>query len=492
MGKPRCDLPENMQKKPPRIKIYNSLSQKKEDLVPFEGNKIRMYVCGPTVYDSAHLGHARSAVSFDVIQRFLRYAGYDVLFARNYTDIDDKIITRSNQEGVNCDEISEKYIKEYREDMASIGVETPDVEPRVTEHLEQIIALIEKIIEKGFAYRSGNNVFFSVRKFPDYGKLSCRSLDHMLEGVRIDVNEEKEDPLDFALWKESKPGEPAWKSPWGDGRPGWHIECSVMSMEYLGTNFEIHGGGKDLIFPHHENEIAQSEAASGEPFAKYWLHNGLIRINKEKMSKSLGNFFTLSEATKRWSPEAIRLFFLSHHYQNPADFSEKSMYDSEAALERIYQTLIRAAEARQAKGSDPALEGSIRKFEEDFHSSMSDNFNTADVVGSLFDLIRSINRSLDSVGKTQSATLALEKIKEICGVLGVLSEEPAEYMEKRKSTANLSDIDPFEIEKLIEERNSAREEKNWKKADEIRDYLSSKGIVLEDRPGGTDWKAQRT
>ena len=483
---------ENMKKETTRIRIYNSLSQKKEDLIAFEGNKVRMYVCGPTVYDSAHLGHARSAVSFDVIQRFLRYAGYDVLFARNFTDIDDKIINRSNQEGVSCDEISEKYIKEYKEDMASIGVETPDAEPRVTEHLEQITALIEKIMEKGFAYRSGNNVFFSVRKFPGYGKLSGHSLDHMLEGVRIDVNEEKEDPLDFALWKESKPGEPSWKSPWGDGRPGWHIECSVMSMEYLGTNFEIHGGGKDLIFPHHENEIAQSEAASGEPFAKYWLHNGLIRINKEKMSKSLGNFFTLSEATKRWSPEAIRLFFLSHHYQNPADFSEKSMYDSEASLERIYLTLLRAAEAREAKGSDPELEGSIRKFEEDFHSSMSDNFNTADVVGNLFDLIRSINRSLDSVGKTQSATLALEKIKEICGVLGVLSEEPAEYMEKRRSTANLSDIDPLEIEKLIDERTSARKEKNWKKADEIRDYLSSKGIVLEDRPDGTDWKAQRT
>jgi len=481
-----------MPKEPPKIKIYNSLSQKKEHLIPFEGNKIRMYVCGPTVYDSAHLGHARSAVSFDVIQRFLRYAGYDVLFARNFTDIDDKIINRSREERVSCEEISEKYIREYKEDMSSIGVQTPDVEPKVTEHLEQIAALIEKIMEKGFAYRSGNNVFFSVRKFPDYGKLSGRSLDHMLEGVRIDVNEEKEDPLDFALWKKSKPGEPFWKSPWGKGRPGWHIECSVMSMEYLGTNFEIHGGGKDLVFPHHENEIAQSEAASGEPFAKYWLHNGLIRINREKMSKSLGNFFTLSEATKRWSPEAIRLFFLSHHYQNPADFSEKNMYDSEASLERIYLTLLRASETQKAKGHDAELESSIRKFEEDFHSSMSDNFNTADVVGNLFDLIRSINRSLDSVGRTQSATLALKKIKEICGVLGVLHQEPAEYMKQRKSTANLSNIDPFEIEKLIDERNSARKEKNWKKADEIRDYLNSKGIVLEDRQDGTDWKANIT
>ncbi len=480
-----------MKKELPPIKIYNSLSQKKEDLVPFEGNKIRMYVCGPTVYDSAHLGHARSAVAFDVIQRFLRHVGYEVTFVRNFTDIDDKIITRAKQEGVSCDEISEKYIKEYKRDMASIGVETPDVEPRVTDHLEQIKTLIEKIIEQGFAYRSGNNVFFSVRKFSSYGKLSCRSLDHMLEGVRIDINEDKEDPLDFALWKESKPGEPGWNSPWGYGRPGWHIECSVMSMEYLGTNFEIHGGGKDLIFPHHENEIAQSEAACGEPFAKYWLHNGLIRINKEKMSKSLGNFFTLSEATKKWSPEAIRLFFLSHHYQNPADFSEKSMYDSEASLERIYLTLLRAGEAREVEGSDTAIENSVGKFEENFYSSMSDNFNTADVVGSLFDLIRSINRSLDSTGKTPGVTLALDKIKEVCGVLGLISMEPAEYMEKRKSADNLSDIDPEEIEKLIEERNLARKEKNWKKADEIRDYLNSKQIELEDGLGGTKWKVQR-
>ena len=475
----------------PRIKIYNSLSQKKEELVAFEGNKVRMYVCGPTVYDSAHLGHARSAVSFDIIQRYLRHAGYEVLFARNFTDIDDKIIDRAAREGVSCEEISEKYIKEYKDDMASVGVQTPDAEPRVTTHLEQIRALIEKIMDKGFAYRSGNDVFFSVRKFPGYGALSGRSLDHMLEGVRIDVNERKEDPLDFALWKESRPGEPAWPSPWGDGRPGWHIECSVMSMEYLGTDFEIHGGGKDLVFPHHENEIAQSEAASGERFAKYWLHNGLIRINKEKMSKSLGNFFTLSEAAKRWSPESIRLFFLSHHYQNPADFSEKSMRDSESSLERIYVTLRRVAEAPGSGGSDPELESAAEKFAEGFHSSMNDNFNTADVVGNIFDLVRSVNRSLDSVGRTESAEAAVRKIREASAVLGILEEEPAEYLRKRKSAAGLPDIVPEEIERFIEERNSARKEKNWKKADEIRDHLNSLGIVLEDRADGTDWKVER-
>ena len=477
--------------KPPAIKIYNSLSRKKETLVPFERNRVRMYVCGPTVYDSAHLGHARSAVSFDVIQRYLRHAGYDVLFARNFTDIDDKIINRSIKEGVSCDEISEKYIEEYRSDMASIGVQTPDVEPRVTGHLEQIITVIEKIMEKGFAYRSGGDVFFSVRKFADYGALSGRSLDHMLEGARIDVNEQKKDPLDFALWKESKSGEPAWESPWGEGRPGWHIECSVMSMEYLGTNFEIHGGGKDLVFPHHENEIAQSEAATGEPFARYWLHNGLIQINREKMSKSLGNFFTLAEATKRWSPESIRLFFLSHHYQRPADFSEKSMRDSESSLERIYVTLRRAEQASAAEGSDPALESSAAKFAEGFHSSMNDNFNTADVVGNLFDMVRSVNRSLDSVGRTRSVEAAVEKIKELSSVLGILEREPAVYLEERKSVANLSEIAPEEIEKLVSERNSARKEKDWKKADEIRDYLSSVGVVLEDRADGTDWKVEK-
>ncbi len=480
-----------MEKTPPRIKIYNSLSRTKEHLVPFEGNKIRMYVCGPTVYDSAHLGHARSAVSFDVIQRFLRHAGYQVLFVRNFTDIDDKIINRANEQEVSCEEISERYIDEYRRDMDSVGVQSPDIEPKVTEHLEQIKELIERIMQKGFAYRSGNNIYFSVRKFPSYGKLSGRTLDHMLEGVRIDLNEDKDDPLDFALWKESKPGEPSWSSPWGKGRPGWHIECSVMSMEYLGTNFEIHGGGKDLVFPHHENEIAQSESASGEPFAKYWLHNGLIRINKEKMSKSLGNFFTLSEATKRWSAEAIRLFFLSHHYQSPADFSEKSMRDSEASLERIYLTLLRSSQTPESKAQDPTpLKNSVRKFDQSFLTSMSDNFNTADVVGNLFDLVRSINRSLDAAGKTPGIKVAVEKIKDVCGVLGILGQEPSEYTEKRKSAAT-SDIGPEEIQNLIDERNAAREKKNWKKADEIRDYLGSLGIVLEDRADGTDWKMQK-
>ncbi|NIP30524.1 MAG: cysteine--tRNA ligase [Candidatus Dadabacteria bacterium] len=475
----------------PKITTYNSLNKKKEEIIPHEGNKIRMYACGPTVYDSAHLGHARSAVSFDIVQRFLRHAGYDVTFVRNYTDVDDKIINRANDLGVSPTEISEKYIKEYKEDMSSIGVETPDVEPKVTDHIDQIISMIEKIIERGYAYQSGNDVFFSVRKFKEYGKLSGRSVDSMLEGVRIDINEKKDDPLDFALWKGAKEGEPFWPSPWGNGRPGWHIECSVMSMEYLGTNFEIHGGGKDLIFPHHENEIAQSEAASGENFTKYWLHNGLIQINSEKMSKSLGNFFTVQNAVKRWSPESIRLFFLSHHYQNPADFSEKVMDDTESSLERIYTTLKRAKDLdHNSQTTDPELENTTNKFKENWFVSMCDNFNTAESIGSLFELIRAINKSIDKNGWTISLKDSLEEIKKFGKVLGILEKDPDEYLNSRKSSKNLEGISKEEIEDLIEERKTARSEKNWARADEIRTELDSKGIILEDKADGTVWKVK--
>ena len=480
-----------MSKELPKITTYNSLTKQKEVIVPHDGNIIRMYACGPTVYDSAHLGHARSAVSFDIVQRFLRHVGYEVTFVRNYTDVDDKIINRANELGVSPTEISERYIKEYKDDMASIGVETPDVEPKVTEHIEQIIKMIEKIIEKGHAYQSGSDVFFSVRKFKEYGKLSGRSIDSMLEGVRIDVNEKKDDPLDFALWKGAKEGEPSWPSPWGDGRPGWHIECSVMSMEYLGTNFEIHGGGKDLIFPHHENEIAQSEAASGDTFTKYWLHNGLIQINSEKMSKSLGNFFTVQNAVKRWSPESIRLFFLSHHYQNPADFSEKVMDDTESSLERIYKTLKRANEIDlNSDAIDKDLEETVNKFKENWFNAMCDNFNTADSVGNLFDLIRAINKSIDINGGTTSLKTALGEIHKYGKVLGILQKDPDEHLNSLRSTENLEGITEEEIQSLIKERENARAEKNWARADEIRSELDSKGVVLEDKPDGTIWKVK--
>ncbi len=470
----------------PEIKLYNTVSRTKEPLETKEPGKVGIYVCGPTVYDSAHLGHARSAVSFDFIRRFLIHAGYKVSFVRNYTDVDDKIINRANETGQTSEQIAETYIKDYSEDMDALGVLTPDVEPRVTTHMAQIISLVEKIVESGIAYESGGDVFFSVRKFNEYGSLSRRSVDSMLEAVRIDLNEKKDDSLDFALWKAAKPGEPSWESPWGKGRPGWHIECSAMSTEYLGSSFDIHGGGKDLIFPHHENEIAQSCAAGGK-FAKYWMHNGLIQINREKMSKSLDNFLTVKQALERWSPEAIRLFFLLHHYRNPADFSEQALDEAEASLGRIYKTVGRAKAAGTSRGSDPELAEAAKGFEEKSFRAMTDDFNSAEALGHLFDLIREINRSLDSRGGTADIAPALEAIEKFADVAGILSQDPESYL-KSAPDAEISEI---EITKLIEERETARKEKNWNRADEIRNSLAEKGVVLEDTADGTKWSFRK-
>jgi cysteinyl-tRNA synthetase len=474
-----------------KVTLYNTLTQKKEELVPYSENKIKMYVCGPTVYSSAHLGHARAAVTFDVIERFLTHLGYEVTYVRNFTDIDDKIIAKANETGVAAHEISEKYIQEYQEDMASIGVKAPTIQPKVTEHVPEIVEMIQRIIDNGHAYQSDGDVFFSVKKFNGYGKLSRRDPDDMMAGTRIDINERKEDPLDFALWKSAKPGEPYWESPWGNGRPGWHIECSLMSTKYLGDSFDIHGGGKDLIFPHHENEIAQSEAATGKPFAKYWVHNGLIQINREKMSKSIGNILNVREAVSMWSKEAIRLFFLSHQYLNPADFSDTTMNEAEAALERLYITLKRANDVSEnSNGPDKQLETSVETFKERWVQSMCDDFNTAEALGSLFELTRAINRSLDSVGWTPSLEAALEEINHFGSTLGILEYEPDEYLQGLKLEQASSGITEQEIEELIQERISARSEKNWARADEIRDELDEKGIVLEDKAEGTIWRVK--
>jgi cysteinyl-tRNA synthetase len=474
-----------------KVTLYNTLTQNKEELVPYEKNKIKMYVCGPTVYDAAHLGHARAAVTFDVIERFLSHIGYEVTYVRNFTDIDDKIITRANETGIPPEEISERYIREYREDMASIGVRRPTVEPKVTEHVPEIIELIERIIDNGYAYLSGDDVFFSVKKFKGYGKLSKRDPDDMLAGTRIDINEKKEDPLDFALWKGTKPGEPFWESLWGKGRPGWHIECSTMSMKYLGESFDIHGGGKDLIFPHHENEIAQSEAATGKQFAKYWVHNGLIQINREKMSKSIGNILNVRDAVKLWNREAIRLFFLSHQYLNPADFSDTTMDEAEAALERLYITLKRAKDQKPHKnGDDNELEGAVGAFREKWIETMCDDFNTADAIGNLFELTRAMNRSIDSRGWTPALDEALKEIGYFGTALGILEYEPDEYLQGLKLEKKSAGITEEEIEELIKERNAARAEKNWKRADEIREQLSSRGILLEDKAEGTIWRVK--
>ena len=474
-----------------KIKIYNTLSQKKEDLFLYDGKIVRMYVCGPTVYGSAHIGHARAAITFDIIQRFLKSMGYRVDYARNFTDIDDKIINKSKEMGILPQEVAQIYTEEYKTDMASLGVEAPTYEPKVTDHIPEIIELIKTIIDKGYAYQSDCDVFFSIKKFRGYGKLSRRSPDEMLAGIRIDINERKDDPLDFALWKGAKPGEPWWESPWGNGRPGWHIECSAMSMKYLGNGFDIHGGGKDLIFPHHENEIAQSEAATGEKFVKYWVHNGLIQINREKMSKSLGNIIKMKDALSRWSKEAIRMFFLSHHYQNPADFSEKAMDESEIALERLYVTLKRADGLRkELKKGDNKLRGILEGFKTKWVDAMSDDFNTADAIGNLFDLARAVNRSIDSSGWTGALGEALEGIRDFGGVVGILELPPDDYLKREKQGKKSLEITEDEVQQLIEERAGARKEKNWKSADEIREYLDSKGVTLEDTPKGTIWKVK--
>lgn len=476
---------------PKKVKIYNTLSRKKERLVPTEGNKIRMYVCGPTVYDSAHLGHARAALTFDVIRRFLLYLGYEVLYVRNLTDIDDKIIDRANKLGVPAKEVSEKYTKEYQEDMAALGIQKPDHEPKVSDHIPDIIELIDNLIDKEVAYVSGNDVFFSIKNFVGYGKLSRRTPDDMIAGTRIDVNENKRDPLDFALWKGAKKGEPYWNSPWGNGRPGWHVECSTMSMKYLGQDFEIHGGGKDLIFPHHENEIAQSEAAMDEQFAKYWMHNGLIQINKEKMSKSIGNIINVRKALKIWSREAIRLFFLSHHYRNPADFSEQNLDDAESSLQRLYMTLQRAKNIKTVTiNEDPELKIQTEEFSDNWQIAMQDDFNTAGALGNLFDFCRAINKSIDSHGGSPTLEYAIKEIHVLGDILGILEQDPDEYLKKDKLSKSESQISEQEIEDLIEERNQARTDKNWQRSDEIRDYLSSKGIILEDSSEGTIWRVK--
>ncbi len=497
------------------IRIHNTLTGKKEEFVPLHEKKVGMYVCGVTVYDLCHIGHARSAIVFDTIYRYLRYRGYDVTFVRNFTDIDDKIIKRANQEGVDCKTVAEKYIGEFNIDMGRLGLEKPSVEPRATEHILEMIQLISTLIQKGFAYQGGGDIFFSVEKFMDYGKLSNRDLEEMQAGARVEIDEKKENPLDFALWKASKPGEPFWESPWGKGRPGWHIECSVMSQKYLGETFDIHGGGRDLIFPHHENEIAQSEAATGQTFVRYWIHNGFVNINKEKMSKSLGNILTIKEILKDWHPEVLRLFFLSHHYRSPVDYSEDSFNDAKSGLDRFYSTL-KAIKDEVGRGPSPLTgevgttrnrgtgEGSsilkearqnIESFQARFEEAMDDDFNTAEALGYLYDLQTNLNSLLDiSKGHPTQEIISmlnqgLDHFSKMGRVLGLFREDPEQYLaQQRKEGLKKLNLTEQEILRSIEERNQARKEKNWKRADEIRNDLLSKGIVLEDTPSGTTWK----
>jgi len=487
------------------IRIHNTLSGKKEDFIPLQEKKVGMYVCGVTVYDLCHIGHARSAIVFDTIYRYFRYRGYEVTFVRNFTDIDDKIIRRANEEGVDCKTIAEKYIGEFNIDMGRLGLEKPSVEPRATEHIPEMIQLISALMQKGLAYPGGGDVFFSVGKFKNYGKLSKRDLEEMQAGARVEIDENKENPLDFALWKGSKPGEPSWESPWGKGRPGWHIECSVMSQKYLGETFDIHGGGRDLIFPHHENEIAQSEAATRKTFARYWIHNGFVNINKEKMSKSLGNILTIKEILKDWHPEVLRLFFLSHHYRSPVDYSEDSFNEAKSGLDRFYITLNAIQEELakpisppQRKTDSSAIENchqAIESFQTRFKEAMDDDFNTAQALGYFYELQTHLNSllSLSKGNPTEEITSLLKQgldhFSKIGWVFGLFREDPGDYIARqRKEGLKKLNFTEEEILRSIEERNLARKEKNYKRADEIRNDLLSKGIVLEDTPSGPNWK----
>ncbi len=491
---------EMLEGKGGKMKIFNTMTRKKEEFVPVEDGKVKIYACGVTVYDLCHIGHARSAIVFDVIRRYFRYKGFDVTYIRNFTDIDDKIINRAKEEGIPWHEVAKKYTEEYYRDMDALGIERADIEPKATEYINDMIEMIKGLIDKGHAYVVDGDVFFSVDSFKDYGKLSKRSMDELKAGARVEVDKRKRNPLDFALWKASKEGEPSWPSPWGPGRPGWHIECSVMSMKHLGETFDIHGGGADLIFPHHENEIAQSEAYTGKPFARYWVHNGFITIAKEKMSKSLGNFFTIRDILERFDPEVVRIFLLSTHYRSPIEFSEDQLRETEAALDRFYSTVMRVEgylqrmskkqkDNPEQKRMEEVLETLPRRFEE----AMDDDFNTALAIGHLFEAIKEINRYLDarpSGPKAQETlTRAIELLRSIGGVLNIFQRSPRQWHLSLLKTRKV-DITEEEIERKIAERQEARKQKDWQKADSIRDELLKHGIVLEDTLQGTVWRVK--
>jgi len=494
------------------LRIYNSLTRRKDLFEPLDPGKVRMYVCGITAYDLCHVGHARAAVVFDVIYRFLGSLGLEVSYIRNFTDIDDKIIKRAQEEGISATQVAEKYIAAFHEDFAPLGLEPPTAEPRATQHVGEIVALIERLIAKGYAYVGGRDVFFSVKRFPDYGKLSHRDPDELLAGARVEIDERKEYAGDFALWKGAKEGEPFWDSPWGPGRPGWHIECSAMSMAALGETFDVHGGGLDLKFPHHENEIAQSEAATGRPFARWWVHNGFVTINAEKMSKSLGNFFTLREVLAKVRPEVLRYFLISSHYRGPIDFSFDRMAEARQALERFYATLARVTALElPSHGKAPHLPGpgdppphgatgaaadawtSLSGLGDRVRGSLEDDFNTAQAIGQIFECVRALNVFLAAHGEeptpftdllARMARLTFEGIGE---VLGVFRSDPQAFLR-----GDALSIPEAEIERLIAERNAARKARDFARADSIRADLAARGILLEDGPKGTTWKAAGT
>ncbi|MBA1287351.1 cysteine--tRNA ligase [Pseudomonas japonica] len=456
------------------LNIYNTLAKAKEPFKPLDGNKVRMYVCGMTVYDYCHLGHGRSMVAFDLITRWLRYSGYDLTYVRNITDIEDKIINRANQNGEPYDALTARMIDAMHEDERRLNILPPDQEPRATDHIPGMQAMIQTLIDKGYAYAPGNgDVYYRVGKFQGYGKLSRKRIEDLRIGARIEVEEAKQDPLDFVLWKAAKPGEPSWESPWGPGRPGWHIECSVMSTCCLGETFDIHGGGSDLEFPHHENEIAQSEAATGKPYANAWMHCGMIRINGEKMSKSLNNFFTIRDVLEKYHPEVVRYLLVASHYRSAINYSEDSLRDAKSALDRFYHAL-KGLPASAAVGGEAYVER--------FAAAMNDDFNTAEACAVLFDLVREINRLRDT--DAQAAAGLAGRLRELGDLLGVLQLDAEAFLRADAEGR----VDAAEVETLIQARLQARTDKNWAESDRIRDQLTAMGVVLEDGKGGTTWR----
>ena len=460
------------------LKIHNSLSGQKEVFSPIEPGKVSMYVCGMTVYDFCHIGHARVMVVFDMIARYLRHSGLNVSYVRNITDIDDKIIARANENDETISELTERFIVAMNEDSDALGVLSPDNEPKATLHMPQIIEMISTLINKKHAYLGNNNdVYFDVSSFENYGCLSGKNTEELRAGERVEIQQEKDDPLDFVLWKAAKPDEPSWSSPWGEGRPGWHIECSAMSTHCLGNHFDIHGGGQDLQFPHHENEIAQSVCSTGEEFANVWMHNGFVRVDEEKMSKSLGNFFTVREVLQKFQPEVIRFFILSSHYRSPLNYSLDNLEEAKSALNGLYTAL---RDVPSDAGGQP-----LKKYSDEFNACMDDDFNTPKAISLLHELARDLNRNSDKSSK--EATELTETLRYFGSVLGLLQDEPQQFLQA-KSDASSDGLDEDAIQKLIDERVAAKSDKNYEKADQIRDHLASQGISLEDTPQGTIWR----
>ena len=459
--------------------IYNSMTRRKEEFKPLNEGKVGIYACGPTVYNYFHIGNARPFITFDVLRRQLEREGYDVTFVQNFTDIDDKMIRRANEEGITVKELGERFIAEYYKDAGALGIRPATVHPKATEHIGEIIGLVKKLIDNGHAYAvPSGDVYYRVNAFPGYGKLSGQNMEDREMGAseRLDVETDKENPADFVLWKAQKPGEPAWKSPWGMGRPGWHIECSAMSMKYLGDTFDIHCGGKDLLFPHHENEIAQSEGATGKPYVRYWMHNGFINVDNQKMSKSLGNFFTVRDIAKEYDLEAVRLFMLSAHYRSPINFSREQIASAHASLTRLYTArdnmkhLLGSVQEKELTDGEKEFLAHVKEAEQRFDAAMDDDLNTADALGAIFELVKEANVTLNAESSKAAVEAALKSLKALCDVLGILQKE--------------DDTLPEDIQRMVDERAEARKNKDWKRSDELRDAIKAAGYILEDSREG--------